>query len=290
MSLGRARVAILGAGRAGCSLYAALKARDYRLSLLWTRSEASARAAQAEGFPSTWGPLPSSLKEAELVFLAVSDGAVASLAGALASGQLVRPGAVVAHLAGSLDLAPLRPLKEASLGSLHPLVSMASRQAKLEGAACAIEAGDVRAAARLEAVAKDLGLFVVRPKGDRARYHAAACIVGNYPQVLLEAALRLLVGTGLTRDEARRALAPLLRGATENAIARDGVQGLSGPIVRGDTAVVERHLEALRADPQLAPVLDLYRAAGALAAQMTGEPARTIAQLLEGPEGAAAPT
>lgn len=276
MSL-RGRVAVLGAGRAGCALYAGLRAKNHRVSLLWTRSEATAQAARAEGFPAHAGPLPPSLRDADLVFLAVSDGAVAGLAAAIANTGLVRPGSVYAHLAGSLDLAPLRPLAgAASLGSLHPLVSIAGRRASLAGAACAVEASDVKAASRLEAVAKDLGLTVIRPTGDRARYHAAACLVGNYPQVLMESALRLLAGSGLSRDEARRALGPLLLAAARNAVDHDGAASLSGPVARGDVDVVRRHLAALRADSTLGRVDGLYRAAAAMAASLMdgpGEPA-----------------
>ncbi len=280
MSPGLARVAILGAGRAGCALHAALQARGYPL-LLWTRSEGTAAAARQDGFSTLSGPLPGSLKEAELVFLAVNDGAVGSVAQALARENLVRPRAVVAHLAGALDLEPLEPLSRlASVGSLHPLVPIASRRATFEGAACAIESSDASAAARLEAVARDLGLSILHPTGDRARYHAAACFVGNYPQVLMEAAVRLLQDAGLSRNEARTALGPLLRAAAENAIGRDGVDSLSGPVLRGDTEVVERHLAALRSNPARERVLSLYRAAAALAAEMTGERADAIARLL----------
>lgn len=247
------RIAILGAGRAGCSLFKALGRSD---TLLWTRSAATAEAARREGFPVVSGPLPD-LSGIGLVLLAVSDGAVSVTASRLPADT------TVAHLSGALDLDVLgaRP----SAGSLHPLVSMATRRTPLRGAAAAVAATTPSLDATLTELAEALGLFVIHPMGDRARYHAAASIVGNFPQVLLEAASRLLVTMGLSADEARRALGPLLEGAARNAAALGPMAGLTGPIVRGDVEVVRRHFNAIGGSPETEA---LYRAASRIAMEL----------------------
>ncbi|HET8587409.1 MAG TPA: DUF2520 domain-containing protein, partial [Candidatus Limnocylindria bacterium] len=71
---------------------------------------------------------------------------------------------------------------------------------------------------------------------DRAIYHAGAVIASNYLVTLERAAAALF-----ERVEAPpEALVPLMKRVIEN-----GFQ-LTGPIARGDTATVERHLAALR--------------------------------------------
>ena len=59
------RIALLGAGRTGCSLHNKLHEKNYELPVLWSRSEATAAAARAEGFPATTGALPVELGRAE---------------------------------------------------------------------------------------------------------------------------------------------------------------------------------------------------------------------------------
>lgn len=266
-----ARIAILGAGRAGCALHRALEQAGCAPTLLWTRSERTAAAARSDGFPALSGPLPTALRDADLVFLAVSDRAVAELAQELARSPVAPSGAVFAHLAGALDLSPLAPLQRLGhVGSLHFLTSIAARTDRLGGAFAAVAGADEATDQRLSEVATLVGASLVRPRGDRARYHAAACVVGNYPQVLMESALRLLSDSGLDPDEARRMLAPLLRSATEHAIERAGAAALSGPVVRGDTAVVAKQLSAMDADPALEEVARLYRAAAAIGAEVAG--------------------
>jgi predicted short-subunit dehydrogenase-like oxidoreductase (DUF2520 family) len=86
--------------------------------------------------------------------------------------------------------------------------------------------------------------------------------------VLLETAARLLEACGLGRDEARRALGPLLESAARNA-RELGPAGFTGPVARGDESVVLAHL-ATFGDGD-AGARRLYRAAGALAARLSAE-------------------
>lgn len=288
----RPSVVILGAGRAGCSLHAALDAFGYDNLRLWTRSESTAHAAQADGFDvehqapsdSVHDALPADVGDADVVFLAVADPAVGPLAARLAASGLARPGRVFAHLAGALDLRPLDPLREAgaSTGSVHPLASLATRRSPLSGFAAAIEASDAKAHALLSRVATDAGLVPFDAPADRAKHHAACCIVGNFPQVLLEAATRVLVSEGIEPDVARRALGPLLVGAARNALEKGPAAGLTGPVSRGDATTVSRHLEALTAIPAVEP---LYRDATRIAvdlARANGVDASAVAVLLDG--------
>lgn len=255
----------------GCALHAALANGPHPPILHWTRNEASAAEARREGFAVRSGALPSELALADLLLVAVADGAVNEVAAQLAGSALVRHDATCAHLSGSLGLNALAPLSAAShTGSLHLLVSLSTRRDPVAGAFAALEAGDETAAAMLDGLARSIGVRPFRLRGDRARYHAAACMVGNYPQVLVESALRLLSDSGLSRDEARELIAPLLQSAVRNALEKDGAASLSGPIVRGDASVVTSHLAAMGMDPALALTAEAYRSLGVIAASMSG--------------------
>ena len=267
------QVAIIGAGRAGCAIFHGWVQAGGTPPLLWTRSVATAEAAQRDGLPAQTSKDLPNLTTYDLVLLAVSDGSVEPVAQALAASARVSPATVVAHLSGALDLSPLGPLMQLGIefGSLHPALSIAHRKASLRSASAAVDGSSLKAEALLADVATKLGMRVIRPKGDRARYHAAASIAGNFPQVLLEAAMQLLIESGLSREDARRTAGGLLLTAANNAVERGPSAGLTGPIVRGDVEVVAKHLRAIAAHPNAEKIEPLYRSAGAMALDLARE-------------------
>ena len=105
------------------------------------------------------------------------------------------------------------------------------------------------ALARARWLAETLGLrpFEVAD-ADRALYHAAAVIGGNYLVTLHEVAGRLLDQVGAPPE----AIVPLMARTIENGF------DLTGPIARGDWSTVEAHVAVLEERaPELVP---LYRA------------------------------
>lgn len=94
-----------------------------------------------------------------------------------------------------------------------------------------------------------------RPPADRALYHAAAVIAGNYATVLLAEASRVLAAGGLPGGG--ELLLPLVLASVANA-TRHPAQAITGPAARGDSVTLDRHREALiRAGlPDLIPLYD----------------------------------
>jgi predicted short-subunit dehydrogenase-like oxidoreductase (DUF2520 family) len=186
---------------------------------------------------------------AELVLLCVPDRAIAEVAAGIDLGPWV------AHVSGATPLAALDPHERRF--SVHPLQTFTLDRGpeQLDGAWAAVtaETGEARAIGR--ELAETLGL---RPfeldDGARTLYHAGAAIASNYLVTLYRAASRLFEDAGAPPE----ALVPLMTRTIEN-----GFQ-LTGPIARGDWAVVDAHLDALHeAHPELEP---MYRALGFLTA------------------------
>jgi predicted short-subunit dehydrogenase-like oxidoreductase (DUF2520 family) len=92
-------------------------------------------------------------------------------------------------------------------------------------------------------------------------YHAAAAIAGNYQCTLADTALELLEQAGVPRTEALPAFASFLRATTESILALGPAQALPGPISRGDSGTIRRHVDALRASGSAATNA-LYAATG----------------------------
>lgn len=268
MSAGVLRVAVFGAGRAGGAVARAMSLGGDELQVrLTTRSEKTAREARAEGFEVAVGSVADAVGDAQVVLLAVSDPALEAVVLELAGSQAVRDGVVVAHLSGPNELSLLAPVADAGarIGSLHPLVSMPTRLTPLSGGWAAVDGDGDDTIAALDSLAERMGLRTIRPRGDRARYHAAACLVGNYPQALMEAGIRLLAGCGVSASDARHALGALLEGAARNAARMPPEEALTGPVSRGDVDVVRRHLAAMTDE---ASVEMLYRAGARIASEL----------------------
>lgn len=248
------RVFILGAGRAGRSLARAFRAGGVDVIGLHGRTAIAEESITA-------GEPPESLGEATCVLVTVRD---AQLDGALAvlAEQRLRPRAVVLHASGSADPEGLALLRARghSCGTFHPLLALsdpAHAPQMLRGASIGID-GDVEARDIGERLARSIGSHVLHiPPGHKALYHAAAVFASNFPTVLMCLAEELLREIDIDAATARRALHPLFASAVENLRNGSGSKALTGPIVRGDAATVERHVRALEVHPDS---LDAYRA------------------------------
>ena len=220
-------VRVIGPGRAGSALAAALRDAGWRVDGPLGRDHDPARLTTG----------------ARLVLLAVPDRAVAAVAASLAPGD-----AVVAHVAGSLGLDVLAPHRRAA--SLHPLVSLPDADLgarRLVGAWFAV-AGDPIAS---EVVAALGGRAVQVADEDRTTYHAAAAVAANHLVALLGQVDRLARSVGVPLD----AYLDLARGALDNVAEVGPAAALTGPVARGDRETVARHLAAIPQDERPAYAL-----------------------------------
>jgi predicted short-subunit dehydrogenase-like oxidoreductase (DUF2520 family) len=222
---------VIGPGRAGRSLAAALAGAGWSVSGLLGRDDDTSGAASG----------------VDLVVVATPDGAVASVAAAIEP----VPGTVVAHLAGSLGLDALEPHPRRA--AVHPLVSLPDPEIgarRLRGAWYAI-AGDAMAR---EIVAALEGRSFTVADADRAVYHAAAAVASNHLVVLLGQVERLARRAGVPME----AYLDLVRATVDNVAELGAADALTGPAARGDEATLRGHVEALA--PEERPLYEVLAA------------------------------
>lgn len=260
---------IIGPGRVGRTLGALLA----RKGLCVVQDVLSAEFATAEAAVAFIGSgravrKLADMRPAALWLLTPPDGAIASMASALAAAGTVRAGDVVFHCSGAQAASILSPLTGcgAQLASVHPLKSFAEPERAVEsfaGTWCTVE-GAAAALALLRPLFEQLGAHVAQidPAG-KTLYHAASVLVCNDLTALMESGLRAYESAGLDRTTAQSMMEPLVRETLDNVFALGTVRALTGPVARGDVAVVSRQLAALGAlDPRIA---DAYRALNAIA-------------------------
>ncbi len=266
----RPTVGIIGPGRAGVGVALALALAGHEVLLYGRRKKAVPEPLTLTVGPAD-SPPPAWIARAGVVILAVRDDAIRFLAESLARTGAVRPDQVVLHLSGAQGqeaLAPLLPSR-AALGSLHPLQTIAAAERapeRLKGAWAAVE-GMPRAVQAAEGLARALGLRPFHiPSEAKPIYHAGAVFASNYFVVVEAVAQRLLCLAGLSDAEAWQALRPLVAGTFDNLTGQGPLAALTGPVARGDTATLRRHIERLSRDDAL-----LYRALGRAALELARE-------------------
>lgn len=210
-------------------------------------------------------------RESEVALLCVPDTEIAAACDAVSTA--IPPLRFVGHTSGATTLDALgTALKAGAEGfSLHPLQTIPERQTDVTGAPCAIAGSSVAAVGVARQLASRLGMHTFEvPEESRAAYHAAAAMASNLLVALEESAAELLDRAGVDAPS-RELLAPLVLRTAANWAER-GPDALTGPVTRGDTDTVERHLEALQETaPELIPVYEaLTERARALAATPEG--------------------
>jgi predicted short-subunit dehydrogenase-like oxidoreductase (DUF2520 family) len=241
----RLRVGVIGAGRVGAVLGAALSAAGHRIVAASGVSAAS--VARIERLLPTARIRPSDEvpRGVDLVLLAVPDDALAPLV----KGLVLRPGQIVVHTSGAHGVDILAPaLDQGAQGiALHPAMTFSGHAKDLERLAEGIAFG-VTAPGQLRPFATrlvaDLGGTVEWiDEGSRSLYHAALAHGANHLVTLTNEALDRLRDAGVLQPE--RVLGPLLRAALENTLEH-GDAALTGPVARADAGTLARHLAVLR--------------------------------------------
>jgi len=251
----RLAVGVIGAGRAGTALGAALARAGHAVVAASAVSDASLRRAH-ETFPGAVITDPGRvLGQADLALLTVPDDVLPGLVTGLAATGAPMAGRLLAHASGRHGLAVLEPAVR--LGglplALHPVMTFTGRSDdvdRLTGTCFGVTAPEVLRPAAEALVIEMGGEPVFISEDNRDLYHTALAGAANHLITLVTQAADLLRAAGAA--DPARLLGPLLSASLDNAL-RFGDAGLTGPVARGDADTVAAHVAALGAAPAASP-------------------------------------
>ncbi|MET8519117.1 DUF2520 domain-containing protein [Nocardioides sp. NPDC004968] len=259
------RVGVVGAGRVGAVLAAALQSAGHEIVAVAGESDAS-RARIAALLPGVPVEKPTAVARAcDLLLLTVPDDMLGNVVKTMTDAGAIRPGMYVAHTSGRHGLAILEPAAAigAHVMAVHPAMTFSGTSvdlARLTGCVFGLTAATPADRAFAEALVHDLGgkpMWV--PEEMRTLYHAGLAHGANHLVTLVTEAMEILAAAGAT--DPAGTLRPLLTAALDNALDH-GDAALTGPIVRGDVGTVAAHLDDIRTNaPQtLASYVSMARA------------------------------
>lgn len=285
------RLGFIGAGRLARALAQAFARAGYAVTAVASRSPESARSLAA-ALPAclALGDPQAVLEQADIVFLAVPDDSIGTIAHRLRVGSAhtgnmtdkatgTAVGTALVHCSGATSVEVLAPARAqgARIGGFHPLYLFSGSSADVEriaGCSVAIEADDALRP-MLVRLAEALGCHPLAIAGDaRLAYHGAAHYAASFAICALAEATQIWRTAGISESDGLRALLPMLAGTVEAAREKGLAGALSGPVSRGDAATLGRQLatfEALGGDHAALYAL-LTRRAVALARRRANPP------------------
>ncbi len=288
--------AVIGAGRAGSAIASLLAMCGVNLRFITRRAQHTAREF-ADRFPGCVGfqfdgreisaqffsklqDIPSPKREEDkehfLLFLTVKDDALLTVASLIASVRSSWQGFLIYHCSGGQGLEPLQVFKDrgGEIGVLHPCYPILGDHVELPRDGSVIytfEGSPDSYGVTADLIRHIGGRYVSLPTKknetiNRAAYHAGNVFASGHLVTLLQASFELLQQAGVGEKDSFLILSSLTKGTLSNVFhepTKDTFsKALTGPFVRGDKQLIEKHREAISATtPHL---LQLYDLLGAL--------------------------
>ncbi|WP_349827190.1 Rossmann-like and DUF2520 domain-containing protein [Brevibacterium litoralis] len=243
----RLGVGVVGCGRVGAVMGAALRGAGHALVGVTATSQASRDRAEAMLPEVPVLDVETVVERAELVLLTVPDDELPGLVQGLADLGGFHPGQIVLHCAGRYGTEVLQPAvaRGAIPIALHPALTFTGTSidlSRLHEATVAVTAP--RAVMPIgQALVVEIGAEpVVVAEGDRVLYHTALSHASNHTVTVLSQAIDMLRSMGV--EDPSRVLGALVHASVGNVL-QSGASALTGPVSRGDVSTVEAHVAGL---------------------------------------------
>ncbi len=185
----------------------------------------------------------------QIVIIAVPDAHLEAVVDEWEKRRQFSPGTLICHTCGARDGSVLAPLETfGDTGVFHPLLSVPEgsiESASFQGVLFGID-GNPHVLEILKDLAASLGATTAHiPSEFRGLYHAAGVLAGNFPTVLASLAEHLIIRAGVSPEIAWSGVIRLMQSVTDNLSNLPPEDALTGPVIRGDTGTIQRHLDDL---------------------------------------------
>lgn len=188
-----------------------------------------------------------------MIFITVPDGSIKKVWKEI-SGHNIK-GKLICHCSGAMSSEDaFEAIQETGAYgfSIHPLFAVSDKfetYKELTGVFFTLEGSGEDAAEKLFMIKN-----IFEAMGNPARiiapdkktmYHCSAAMASNLVCGLIDQSIELMKRCGFEKDDAVKALAPILMGNMAHIAERGPAESLTGPIERNDTVTVNKHLKCL---------------------------------------------
>lgn len=261
-------ITIIGTGAVGSALAFALDQQGFEIASLINRNPDKAKKIADEiNVTNVFADISSESVTGNIIFICVPDDEISGVVASLVKLQF--RDRFVYHTSGIHDVDILRPLIGNEIGSTHPIQPFSNVNPDIFRDIWVTLNGSEKAKKRAEEIFKVLGSKTLHVDSEmKARLHLAAVMISNYLVTLSKAADEV---AGLTDPKLTDVMLPLLQQTVRNITEKDFAEALSGPIKRGDTGTIQKHLELIKHDQELTI---LYKQLGKYTLKLVDEEAK----------------
>ena len=261
-------IGIIGSGKLANALcFALLEEKQNIVGIFSRNSDTQSKLCKSYTL-NLENSLKKTVSAAQLIFICIADNGIERLSEEISHLDFLEK-KIFLHTSGACSSELLISLKNrgAYVGSLHPLQTFSDSAPHLlsenlfKNIYYSFEGDEEAKRIAANLVSKFKGFFVCIPKEKKALYHLCASFICNYSVTLSyiteqlfedlisqEAKNPSLENTIPTETYPEGILAPfrpILEKTLENIFKKGALNSLSGPISRGDTMVVQSHLDEL---------------------------------------------
>lgn len=263
------KVGIIGTGKAASALLQHFKSHQIGISGVWGRNEENAKKLSQFFKVENYRTKMELVANSSIIILAVKDGSIKTVASEIAE-ELFAGSApespfsfdfsasdiekkTFVHLSGALSASELDPLSNrgAKVLSAHIIQTLStsnylSSHDILENVWFSLQGDGAAIDTFRELLRKCNNENFIIPAEDKPLYHSAMCVFSNYLVTLVGQGLKLFNPSGTDFPNAFDVISPLINGTLENIRVSGPEAALTGPILRGDSVTIERHLSAIK--------------------------------------------
>ncbi len=236
-------IVIIGSGNVAAILGRKFKAAGHKIVQVVARNSKNASALAYEWDTVSTNYKSQTSKNADVYIIAVSDEAIYDIAT-----DFKLPGKVVAHTAASVPKEVLKNITN-HYGVFYPLQSLRKDMKILPDVPVFFDGSDEQTKKTLEQLAHSIAPVKVVEAGDdlRLKLHIAAVVVSNFVNHLYSLAEDYCRKEGLDFKQ----LLPLIEETASRLKIISPKEAATGPAIRHDSETIHKHLELLKAHPQL---------------------------------------
>ncbi len=243
------RIVIIGAGNMATRLAVALHKRGYHISQIYNRSIQAAQQLQSllSDTVAITDCIDNIQSDADIYLFSISDNALPHVIS-----QLPANNALWLHTAGSVDM-EIFTSKTPHYGVLYPMQTVSlNREISWEEVPIFIEASTDKDYELIESIAQSLSHHITRSSSEqRKALHLAAVFACNFTNHMYAIAEKLLQAQGLSFDVMKF----LIRETEQKAENISPRLAQTGPAIRNDIAVINKHLDLLQGTAEA----DIYK-------------------------------
>ena len=257
MTTNKFAIGIVGAGKVGAILGAAYKNCGHEITAIYTASETNIERNEILLPNVPILSIEEVVRKSEIVFFTIPDDELAPTITGLAKLGVFKQGQILIHTSGRHTLEVFENMPNIIGMSIHPIMTFTGTSLdlpKLKNTYYAVNASKLMLPIAQALVMELEGSPITVSDENRSLYHAGLSHGANHLSLIVNQSMEMLEKAGVENPES--IVKPLFEAALERSLMQK-YKSISGPVPRGDTQTIQKHLETIS---QILPEIEeLYK-------------------------------